>query len=82
LATTISPNQSLTFRQLQIYYQESGLELNQESGLELNDQFLNNLDLRLSAGEFNYYNFFLLFGISVSLVSVSLTRYFHWKSPP
>jgi predicted HTH transcriptional regulator len=46
LATTISPNQALTFEQLKIYYQEHNLRLNEE--------FLNNLDLRLSTGKYNY----------------------------
>jgi len=46
LQTTLSPRQDLTFKQLQIYYQEHGLELN--------ENFINNLDLRISTGEYNY----------------------------
>jgi len=46
LQTTISPRQRLTFKQLQIYYQDRNLALN--------DHFIDNLDLRLSSGEYNY----------------------------
>jgi len=46
LQTTLSPRQELAFKQLQIYYQEHGLELN--------ENFINNLDLRTSTGEYNY----------------------------
>jgi len=46
LRTTISPNQKLTFSQLRIYYEEKGMELP--------ENYLDNLDLRLSTGEYNY----------------------------
>ena len=46
LQTTVSPRQKLTFKQLQIYYQDRNLELN--------DTFTENLDLRLSDGGYNY----------------------------
>ena len=46
LQTTISPRHNLTFKQLQIYYQDRNLELN--------DNFIENLDLRLSTGEYNF----------------------------
>jgi len=46
LQTMASPRQDLTFKQLQIYYQDMGLEPN--------EQFLNSLDLRTGAGEYNY----------------------------
>jgi predicted HTH transcriptional regulator len=59
LSTTISPNQKLTFEQLQIYYQEHDLKLN--------DQFLNNLDLCLSGGEYNYAAYLLADNNGVSV---------------
>jgi predicted HTH transcriptional regulator len=46
LQSTPSPRQTLTFRQLRIYYEEKNLEPN--------DSFLENLDLYQSGGEFNY----------------------------
>ena len=46
LQSTISPRQTLTFKQLRIYYEEKNLEPT--------EQFLESLDLRLSSGEFNY----------------------------
>jgi len=46
LQTTLSPRQDLTFKQLQIYYQERGLELN--------ENFISNLDLRTGTGECNF----------------------------
>ena len=46
LQSMVSPRQDLTFKQLQIYYQDMGLEPN--------EQFLNSLDLRTGAGEYNY----------------------------
>ncbi|MCL1808747.1 MAG: winged helix-turn-helix transcriptional regulator [Clostridiales bacterium] len=46
LQTTISPRQNLTFQQLKIYYEGKGFEIN--------DSFIDNLDLRLSTGEYNY----------------------------
>ena len=51
LQTTISPRQNLSFKQLQIYYQEQNLELN--------DNFIENLDLRMSTGEYNYVAYLL-----------------------
>ena len=46
LHTMISPRQNLTFKQLCIYYEEKNLEPT--------EQFIENLDLRQSSGEFNY----------------------------
>ena len=51
LATTLSPNQRLTFEQLKIYYQEHGLLLN--------DKFADTLDMRLATGEYNYLAYLL-----------------------
>ena len=46
LQSMISPRQNLTFKQLCIYYQERNLEPT--------EQFIENLDLRQSSGEYNY----------------------------
>jgi len=46
LQTMISPRQELTFEQLLIYYQQRKKKLP--------DDFIKNLELRLSTGEFNY----------------------------
>jgi len=46
LQSIVSPRQNLTFKQLCIYYEEKNLEPTQ--------QFIENLDLRQSNGEFNY----------------------------
>jgi len=46
LQSMISPRQNLTFKQLRIYYEEKNLEPTQ--------QFIENLDLRQSSGEYNY----------------------------
>jgi predicted HTH transcriptional regulator len=46
LQTMLSPRQTLTFKQLCIYYQEKNLEPT--------EQFIESLDLRQSGGEFNY----------------------------
>ena len=43
---TISPSQNLTFQQLKTYYQGKGYKIK--------DSFIDNLDLRLSTGEYNY----------------------------
>ena len=51
LATTLSPNQRLSFEQLKIYYQEHGLALN--------DKFADSLDMRLASGEYNYLAYLL-----------------------
>jgi predicted HTH transcriptional regulator len=46
LQSLISPRQNLSFKQLRIYYEEKNLEPTQ--------QFIENLDLRQSGGEYNY----------------------------
>jgi predicted HTH transcriptional regulator len=46
LQTMLSPRQTLTFKQLCIYYEEKNLEPT--------EQFIESLDLRQSGGEFNY----------------------------
>ena len=46
LQSMVSPRQSLTFKQLRIYYQEKNLEPT--------ERFIENLDLRQSGGEYNY----------------------------
>jgi predicted HTH transcriptional regulator len=46
LQTMLSPRQTLTFKQLCIYYEEKNLEPT--------EQFIESLDLRRSGGEFNY----------------------------
>jgi predicted HTH transcriptional regulator len=46
LQSMLSPRQNLTFKQLCIYYEERQLEPT--------EQFLENLDMRQSSGEFNY----------------------------
>ncbi len=47
LHNVVAPNQSLTFAQLKIYYQEKGFEVD-------NEYFLRNLDLYTEDGKFNY----------------------------
>lgn len=59
-----SPRQELTFNQLKIYYEEHGLKLN--------DNFLQNLDLLTSEGQYNY-NAFLL--SDENTISIKLVRY-------
>ena len=59
-----SPRQELTFNQLKIYYEEHGLKLN--------DNYLQNLDLLTSEGEYNY-NAFLL--ADENNVSIKLVKY-------
>ena len=51
LQTTNAPRQNLTFKQLSIYYEEKNLEPT--------EQFINNLDLRQSNGEYNYVAYLL-----------------------
>jgi len=46
LQNTIAPRQNLTFRQLKIHYEGKNKELN--------DKFLDNLELKLSDGSYNY----------------------------
>lgn len=51
LRNIVSPKQTLTFEQLQIYYQSKGLNLN--------DKFLENLDLLTDDGKYNYIAYLL-----------------------
>jgi len=51
LQTMNSPRQNLTFKQLSIYYEEKNLDPT--------EQFINNLDLRQSNGEYNYVAYLL-----------------------
>ncbi len=46
LQSVVSPRQDLTFKQLRIYYEEKNLEPN--------EQFIDNLELRRSDGQYNY----------------------------
>ena len=59
-----SPRQDLTFRQLKIYYEENGMQLN--------DNFAKNLNLLTSEGKYNY-NAYLL--ADENNVSIKLVKY-------
>lgn len=59
-----SPRQDLTFRQLKIYYEENGMQLN--------DNFAKNLNLLTSEGKYNY-NAYLL--ADENSVSIKLVKY-------
>jgi predicted HTH transcriptional regulator len=63
LQSTLSPRQTLTFKQLSIYYEVKNLEPT--------EQFLENLDLRQSSGEFNYAAYLLADdnGISIKIAT-------------
>jgi predicted HTH transcriptional regulator len=67
LQSTLSPRQTLTFKQLSIYYEEKNLEPT--------EQFLENLDLRQSSGEFNYAAYLLADdnGISIKIAAYAGT---------
>jgi predicted HTH transcriptional regulator len=67
LQSTLSPRQTLTFKQLSIYYEEQSLEPT--------EQFLENLDLRQSRGEFNYAAYLLADdnGISIKIATYAGT---------
>jgi predicted HTH transcriptional regulator len=67
LQSTPSPRQTLTFKQLSIYYEEKNLE---PTG-----QFLESLDLRQSNGEFNYAAYLLADdnGISIKIAAYAGT---------
>ena len=67
LQSIVSPRQSLTFKQLCIYYEEKNLEPTQ--------QFIESLDLRQSNGEFNYAAYLLADenGVSVKVAVYSGT---------
>ena len=67
LQTMTSPRQSLTFKQLAIYYQEKNLEPT--------EQFIESLDLRQSNGEYNYAAYLLADdnGISIKVAAYAGT---------
>ncbi|MDR1158064.1 MAG: MarR family transcriptional regulator [Oscillospiraceae bacterium] len=67
LQTMLSPRQTLTFKQLCIYYEEKNLEPT--------EQFIESLDLRQSGGEFNYaaYLFADENGVSVKVAAYAGT---------
>ena len=59
LQTMLSPRQSLTFKQLCIYYEEKNLQPT--------EQFIESLDLRQSGGEYNYAAYLLADDNGVSI---------------
>jgi predicted HTH transcriptional regulator len=67
LQSTLSPRQTLSFKQLSIYYEEKNLEPT--------EQFIESLDLRQSSGEFNYAAYLLADdnGISIKIATYSGT---------
>lgn len=67
LGKLLSPRQDLTFKQLKIYYEENGYELN--------DKFLNNLELFTEENKFNYAAYLLADenGISMKVAKYSGT---------
>jgi len=67
LQTMVSPRQSLTFKQLRIYYEEKELEPT--------EQFIESLDLRQSSGEFNYAAYLLADenGVSIKVAAYAGT---------
>lgn len=68
LHNTISPNQSLTFEQLRIYYNETGFTVT-------DDTFLENLDLYTEDGKFNYLAYLMADrnGVSVKIAQYAGT---------
>lgn len=67
LGRLTSPIQDLTFKQLKIYYEESGYDLN--------DKFLNNLELYTEDNKLNYAAYLLAYenGISMKVTKYSGT---------
>jgi predicted HTH transcriptional regulator len=67
IQTMLSPRQSLTFKQLCIYYEEKNLEPT--------EHFIESLDLRQSGGEFNYAAYLLADenGVSVKVAAYAGT---------
>ncbi|MDR1000797.1 MAG: putative DNA binding domain-containing protein [Clostridiales bacterium] len=67
LQSMLSPRQTLTFKQLCIYYEEKNLEPT--------EQFIENLDLRQSGGEFNYAAYLLADenGVSIKVAAYAGT---------
>lgn len=65
LGKLLSPRQDLTFKQLKIYYEENGYDLN--------DKFLSNLELYTEEGKFNYAAYLLADenGISMKVAKYS-----------
>jgi len=63
LNTMVSPNQKLTFRQLQIYYQGMNIDIN--------EKFFENLGLLKSDGEYNYTAFLFadINGVSIKIAT-------------
>lgn len=59
-----SPRQDLTFKQLRIYYEENGFELN--------DKFINNLELLTEKREYNYAAYLLS---DTNAVSMKVAKY-------
>ncbi len=67
LGKLLAPRQDLTFKQLKIYYEENGFDLN--------DKFLNNLELYTEENKFNYAAYLLADenGISMKVAKYSGT---------
>jgi len=65
LRNTTSPNQSLKFEQLKIYYSEKGFEVN-------NDHFLENLDFYTDSGKFNYLAYLMA---DTNGISIKIAQY-------
>jgi len=65
LRNITSPNQSLKFEQLKIYYSEKGFEVN-------NDHFLENLDFYTDDGKFNYLAYLMA---DTNGISIKIAQY-------
>ncbi|WP_207707168.1 hypothetical protein [Acetobacterium wieringae] len=65
LGQLVSPRQDLSFKQLKIFYEENGFDLN--------DKFLNNLELYTEEGKLNYAAYLLADenGISMKVAKYS-----------